>query len=84
MARIKIRYRQPLAALTGLSEETAEAASVKDALRHIKKRYGPEAGKKAKAMLIAVNGLSILKLKLYRTPLEEGDELSFMPICGGG
>jgi molybdopterin converting factor small subunit len=35
-------------------------------------------------MLIVVNGQSILMLKHFKTILNDGDEVSFLPICGGG
>lgn len=82
--KIKVRYRAHLAALTKLSEESLEAASVKDVLKHIKKNFSAEAEKKAKSMIIAVNGQSILQLKHFKTLLQDGDEVSFLPICGGG
>jgi molybdopterin converting factor small subunit len=73
-----------LANLTGAGQERVEAADVKEVLGHIRKKYGAAAEKAAKTMLIAVNGESILHLKMYKTGLREGDEISFLPICGGG
>lgn len=86
---INVRYRAHLAELTKTGAETMETAGnkiamVKDVLRHIKKSFGPEAEKNAKSMIITVNGHSILHLDHYKTQLREGDEVSFMPICGGG
>jgi len=82
--KIKVRYRAHLAQLANISDEELNAASVKDVLKHIKKKYGTEAEKKAKSMIIAVNGQSILQLKHFKTQLVDGDEVSFLPICGGG
>jgi MoaD family protein len=82
--RIKVRYRAYLAELTGTAEERIDAATVHDVLRHVRGRFGAGAEKKAKTMLIAVNGESILQLRHFRTALREGDEVSFLPICGGG
>ena len=83
--QVNVKYRsQYLAEITGAAREEMEAATVKDILRNIKARYGTEAEKSAKSMLIAVNGESILHLRLYQTALHEGDEVSFLPICGGG
>ena len=82
--RIKVKYRAYLANLTNAAEEQVDAATVKDVLRHIKERFGAEAEKKAKAMLIVVNGQSILQMNLFKTVLQNGDEVSFLPICGGG
>ena len=82
--RIKVKYRSQLAAITGTAAEDMEAAAVHEVLRNIKKRYGAEAEKSAKSMLITVNGESILHLRHFKTKLNEGDEVSFLPICGGG
>jgi molybdopterin converting factor small subunit len=82
--QITLRYRAQLATLIGRGEDRIEAKDVKDALNHIKKTCGVPAAKTAKTMLIAVNGESILHLKMYKTGLKTGDELSFLPICGGG
>ena len=81
---IKVRYRAQLAALTGIAGEDTEAASVKELLRGIGGRFGAEAKKLAKSMLITVNGESILHLGHFSAPLRDGDEVSFLPICGGG
>ena len=81
---IKVKYRAQLALLTGIAGEDVEAASVKELLRGIGRRFGTETEKLAKSMLITVNGESILHLEHFSTPLREGDEVSFLPICGGG
>jgi len=81
---ITIKYRAQLAALIKFDSETMEANNVKDVLQHIKKRFGAEAEKIAKKMLIVVNGQSILLLKHYKTELKDNDVVSFLPICGGG
>jgi molybdopterin converting factor small subunit len=73
-----------LAALTSIAEEQIEAATMKDVMRHIKAQYGTETEKKAKTMLITVNRESILQLSLFKTALQDGDEVSFLPICCGG
>jgi molybdopterin converting factor small subunit len=82
--QITVKYRAHLATLTKIATEQVEAAAVKDVLRHIKTSFGAEAAKLAKTMLIAVNGESILHLARFKTVLYDGDEVSFLPICGGG
>jgi molybdopterin converting factor small subunit len=57
---------------------------VEGLLRLIRKQYGREAEKAARAMLIALNGESILLLKRYRTALKTGDKVCFFPLCAGG
>ena len=84
MSGIRVKYRGHLATLTGVAEETLEVRDVGDALHYIRKRHGREAEKAARAMLIALNGESILLLRRYKTVLNEGDVLSFFPLCAGG
>jgi molybdopterin converting factor small subunit len=82
--KIRARYRAHLADITAIGEESLEASSVNEVLKHIKKSFGSMAEKTARAMIIAVNGQNILQLKVFKTPLQDGDEVSFVPICGGG
>jgi len=82
--QVSVKYRAHLATLTGIAGEQVEAATVKDVLRHVKLSFGAEAEKSAKTMLIVVNGESILQLSHFKTALQNGDEVSFLPICGGG
>ncbi|MCL2600245.1 MAG: MoaD/ThiS family protein [Treponema sp.] len=81
---VTVKYRAHLATLTGTATEEIEAATVKDVLRHVKTRFGTDAEKQAKVMLIAVNGKTILQLSGFKTALGSGDEVCFFPICGGG
>jgi len=82
--KVTIKYRAQLAVFTKIDSESIEANNIKDVLHHIKKQFGINAVKLAKTMLIVVNGQSILLLKLFKTALKDGDEVSFLPICGGG
>jgi len=84
MAKITVKYRGHLSALAGTPEDTFESADVESALRAIRLRRGREAEKNARAMLITLNGKSILLLKRYKTALKDGDVVSFFPICAGG
>ena len=84
MCKVRVKYRGHLAALTGIAEETLEAADVGGVLRSIREHHGREAEKAARSMLIALNGESILLLRRYKTALNEGDVLSFFPLCAGG
>ena len=81
---VTVKYRSHLAELTKTAAESLEASTVKDVLRHIKAQFSAEAEKEAKTMLIAVNGQSVLHLGHFKTALKDGDEVSFLPICGGG
>ena len=82
--QVNVKYRSHLAELTKTAMESLEVATVKDVLRHIKTQFGAEAEKEAKTMLVVVNGHSVLHLSHFKTALKDGDEVSFLPICGGG
>ena len=82
--RINVKYRAALTEFTKIAGESIDAEDVKDVLHHIKKNYGAKTEKLAKTMLIVVNGQSILQLGHFKTVLQNGDEVSFLPVCGGG
>lgn len=81
---ITVRYRGRIPDLCGAREDNIEAATMRDVMRHIKTHYPKEVTAEAKKMLVTVNGESILLLKVYDTPLRDGDTVSFLPVCGGG
>jgi len=81
---VTVKYRSHLAEITRAAVESLEAATVKDVLKHIKTQFGAEAEKQAKTMIIVVNGHNVLHLAHFKTALKDGDEVSFLPICGGG
>ncbi|MCL1847512.1 MAG: MoaD/ThiS family protein [Coriobacteriia bacterium] len=84
MALITAAYRGPLADTLGTPDEKIEASAVSEVLRHIKIAHGKPAWQTAKAMLIVVNGVSILHGKGFRTALHDGDVVTFLPIAAGG
>jgi molybdopterin converting factor small subunit len=84
MSRVSVKYRGHLAGVTGIAEEAMEARDVEGVLRSLRERHGRDAEKEARAMLITVNGESILLLKRYKTVLNNGDIVNFFPICAGG
>ncbi|MCL2276823.1 MAG: MoaD/ThiS family protein [Treponema sp.] len=83
-AKVTIKYRADLLNKIKKENESISASTIKDALTHINKQYGKDAYKLAKKLLIVVNGQSIHMLRHFKTVLKEGDEVSFLPICGGG
>jgi len=79
-----IRYYAPIRAIVRKEQEVTDAGSVKEVLEYIKKVYGKEAYTLAKSALIVVNGLSISLSQGMKTSLSDGDEIGFLPVCGGG
>jgi len=84
MASVKVKYRGALADLTGVDEQNLEVDTVQDIIRHVKAAYGSGAEKKAKAMLIAINGESMLLRGGFKARLAGGETVQFLPLCGGG
>ena len=53
-------------------------------LHYIETTYGKEAIVCAKSALIVVNDVSIGLFQGAKTPLNDGDVIGFLPVCGGG
>ena len=79
-----IHYSAPIRAIVKKEQEETTACSVKEVLAYIKSAYGKEACSAAKSALIVVNGLSIGLNHGFKTTLNDGDEIGFLPVCGGG
>ena len=79
-----IRYYAPLRGIVKKESEETDLSFVKDVLHYIEKTYGKEASVCAKSALIDVNDLSISLLQGEKTPLNDGDVIGFLPVCGGG
>jgi MoaD family protein len=79
-----IKYYAPIRAIVNKQSEETQASSVKEVLDFIKASYGKEAYALAKSALIVVNGVSIGLSQGIKTPLFDGDEIGFLPVCGGG
>ncbi|MCL2023762.1 MAG: hypothetical protein FWG82_05260 [Oscillospiraceae bacterium] len=84
MAKVVVKYRGLLVDFTKLDEEVLNVNQIKDILKHIKLCYGPEAEKKAKSMLITIDGDSMFMRKGFKSKLNDGEIVQFFPICGGG
>ena len=84
---IQLRYRGPLAVLTGVTKETIEGQDFQDVrglLKFLGEKYGADAEKTARVMLIALNGESIHLLRQFNTAIKDGDTVGFFPLCAGG
>lgn len=79
-----IRYYAPLRGIVQKESEETELSTVKDVLRYIEQTYGKEASAYAKSSLIVINDVSISLSQGTKTPLNNGDVVGFLPICGGG
>ena len=81
---ITLRYRGNLAELTGKTAEEIDASNVAEVISYIRNQYGKAAAKQAERMLITVNATGIHLLARFKTPLEDGDVVSFLPLAAGG
>lgn len=79
-----IRYYAPIRGIVKKEQEETELCSVADVLDYIKRTYGKEAYHAAKSALIVVNDVSIGLYQGSKTPLNDGDTIGFLPMCGGG
>lgn len=79
-----IRYYAPLRAAVEKEQEETDAATIRDVLDEIGKRYGKETEKLANCSLIVVNDVSINLFDGKKTVLKDGDVIGFLPLCGGG
>ena len=79
-----IRYYAPIRAIVQKETEETELTSVQEVLDYIGKTSGKEALRTAKSALIVVNDVSIGLFQGAKTPLNDGDVIGFLPVCGGG
>lgn len=84
MANVILKYRGDIAEKINITKELAMGDDIADILDYIKKLYGKDVYKKAKSMLITINGESIINREVYKTKLSDGDEISFFPLSAGG
>lgn len=64
--------------------ELMEGGSVSAVLNEIKKQHGSAAYKEAKRSHILVNGENAGLYGGYSMKVNDGDEMIFFPVCGGG
>lgn len=79
-----IRYYAPIRGIVHKEAEETELSSVQEVLDYIGNHYGKEALRMAKSALIVVNDVSIALSHGKKTPLQDGDVVGFLPVCGGG
>lgn len=89
---ITVRIPTPLQKLTkNLAEVKADGANIKEMIDDleknfpgIKERICDEAGRVRRFINIYVNEEDVRFLKLDKTPLKDGDEVSIIPAIAGG
>jgi molybdopterin converting factor small subunit len=84
MALVTVTYRAKLEELVGRRSEEFDAEDITDLLRLINNAHGAAAYREAKAMIIAINGVSILKKQVFKTRLATGDKVNFFSLAAGG
>jgi len=81
---VELRYRGGLAELTGMKREEIETGDVAGVISYLQNQYGKKTAKQAKRMLITVQGTNIQLLNRFKTTLNDGDTVSFLPLAAGG
>jgi MoaD family protein len=81
---VEIKYWGGMMELAGKKGEAVDARDLSGVMSHIQRAYGKAGLKEAKRMLIVVNGTNIQMLNRFKTPLNDGDTVAFLPLCTGG
>lgn len=84
MANINVRFYTSLRSKAGTDGFSCEARSVKDVLRSISQRFGPNVLGAVNTCSIFVNSDNIASKKGGSTRLQEGDVVHIFPPIGGG
>ena len=83
---IKVRLAASLGKLAGSPELEVEAATVKELIAEVKKRFQGDTDFLAKLKMsnLIVNDTNVNYLKGLKTKLKPGDVITFFPPVGGG
>lgn len=93
MAKVKVIFPSVMTSLTAGEKETGLSAStLSQAIDEIVARYGDafrervldSSGKLKRLLNFYVNGKNVRFLKQLETPLNDGDEISIIPLASGG
>ncbi|MDR3217104.1 MAG: MoaD/ThiS family protein [Clostridiaceae bacterium] len=81
---VKVNFFGVLRLDLGMSEVTGEGKNVAELLDNLKRTIEPLKELNLKNYVIFVNGKNISDLKLFRTKLSDGDEVTMLsPVSGG-
>jgi len=81
---VTVKLHSLLRRAAGEAQFSTSAGSVKEALKEVRKRYGPEVERYLKDSIVMVNGRNAADLKGGRTRLQHGDEVAVYPRLAGG
>ncbi len=81
---VTVKMHSLLRRAAGEGQFDCSAGSVKDALKEVLARYGPEVERYLKDSIVMVNGRNSADLKGKRTKLKDGDEVAIYPRIAGG
>ncbi len=81
---VTVKFNSLMRKAAGVPEYRSSAASVKELLKEIRGRYGPEVDRYLGRCVVTVNGRNVHELKGGRTKLSDGDEVSLFPPVAGG
>ena len=92
MAPVRVKFFATIRKLTGTNETSVDAASIHELLSKLEGEYGSEFiseildenGEMKLAVKILVNGLNIVHLQEFDTPLSFNDVVAIFPPVGGG
>lgn len=84
MPGITVRFYTTLRKAAGTDEIECSAATVREALDCVKKRFGPEFMKRVRCCQVFVNSENVIHLHGQRTRLAQGDTVHIFPPAAGG
>ena len=81
---VTLKFYASLRAKAGVEEATCRAGRVRDAVRFLRREYGPDFNRVLNSCHIYLNKDNVAFLKGPNTRLKEGDVLHLLPPTGGG
>lgn len=81
---VKVRYFGTARTKFGTPSDEFEVGSVNELAEALNNKYPKYAVKDLRNFLYYVNGEPIASLKMFKTPLKDGDEVAMLsPVSGG-
>jgi molybdopterin converting factor small subunit len=84
MPDITVRFYTTLRKAAETDEFACSAATVREALDCVKKRFGPEFMKRVRRCQVFVNSDNVIHMHGHRTRLNRGDFVHIFPPAAGG
>lgn len=84
MSKVNARFFGEARLKLQVASEVFDAANIKELLVAVEAKFGILTAKELKDFLIFVNNVPITNLKMFRTKLNDDDEVMFLSPASGG